>query len=204
MKSLSDQEIIKLLRESDYNAFNEIYERSWKYLFSYALRKTGDENDAFDLVQELYLEVWEKRASFPEISVPTLYYLRGILVFKLARLFRLRSFDDRHKKNFEDFVRAEKPDLSLNLIELEEIEREREGLIQAINCLIEDMPARMKEVFVLGRSGQYTISEIANLLGILPQTVKNQTQNALARLRTIRPNQLTLGVQAAFFCWLTN
>lgn len=191
MKTLSDHELVELIKTSNYKAFNELHCRSWKFLYHLALKKTGSQEDAFDLVQDLFLEIWEKRLFLPVIVAPVIYYFRAILIFKLARFFRTQGFKDKHEKNFEEFLKSDLSSLQLsNPSDLQEEELKKEGLLQLVNSLIEEMPNKMKEVFLLSRSGKYSILELAEMLDLSPQTVKNQISNALSKLRKIRIDNL--------------
>ena len=66
-KSLPDNELIQLLKESDHSAYNEIYHRYFQLIFTHAYKKLRDEEQAKDIVQDVFATLWFKR----EENLPT-------------------------------------------------------------------------------------------------------------------------------------
>jgi len=60
--TFSDQDLTILLRKQDDTAFKEIYERYSGLLYILALKKTKKEDEAKDIVQEIFIVLWNKRA----------------------------------------------------------------------------------------------------------------------------------------------
>jgi len=60
--TLSDALLVKLLRADDEEAFQEIYHRYWHVLFVVARRKLHSHEDAEEVVQELFVGIWSRRA----------------------------------------------------------------------------------------------------------------------------------------------
>src|SRR4051812_6602008 len=60
-KSLSDQELLVLLKEGEHPAFAEIYNRFYSLLYVHAYRRLSDEDSANDLIQDVFVSLWEKR-----------------------------------------------------------------------------------------------------------------------------------------------
>ncbi len=184
MKQCDDKTLIALIRNSDYAAFDELHYRFWKPLYIHAVKKTGNKEDAFDLVQDLFTDLWDKRRSLPEIDAPLKYYLRSSIIFKIAAHFRARGFHEKHLNNFEAFLKHETAPLDhADLSELRNDSLEFDSLLEVINNTIKGMPEKMQRIFLMSRSGKYSISQIAEFYMISPQTVKNQISNALKRLR---------------------
>ncbi|MEQ7800194.1 sigma-70 family RNA polymerase sigma factor [Pedobacter sp. ASV1-7] len=179
-----DKALLNLVRTSDKEAYTELYNRFWKSLYTYALKKIGDHDDAFDLVQELFIEIWDKRENIPEIHIGLENYLHGSVFFKLAKYFRTKGFKEQHQKNFEEFLNREgTAEIVTDRSQLLADELQYESIIQVINTTIDEMPEKMKQIFIMSRSGNYSISEISELLSVSKQTVKNQVSNALIKLR---------------------
>lgn len=197
MEKVAEQELIEWVRESNYAAFDALYQRHWKPLYLQAAKKTGDKDDAFDLVQDLFIEFWDKRQSIPTINVSLTVYLQGIMVYKLFRYFRAKGFHEKHRKNFEQFLEATEE------IALPQEPTDREELIEVIYRTIDELPGRMKEIFIMSRSGQYSISQIAEQLSVSPQTVKNQIHLAYTRLRKVGAEHAITTAELSVFMWLT-
>ena len=58
--SFSDQELTSLLKEHDQLAFAEVYRRYWHPLFLHAYKMLNDEDQAKDVIQELFIALWSK------------------------------------------------------------------------------------------------------------------------------------------------
>lgn len=203
MKDKSERELLDLIKLSDKVAFTELYNRFWKELYYFALKKTGDEDDSFDVVQNLFIDFWDKRKAMPEIHGPLKNYLHGAVFFKLAKHFRVKGFKDKHQKNFEEFLKLDNAAaFATDETELSDNERHYESIIQVIHTSIDEMPDKMKEIFLLSRSGKYSISEIAELLHVSPQTVKNQIGNAIARLKKSTAEHAFTTAEISVLAWL--
>lgn len=183
MKEASEEELLQLIRNSDYGAFDELHRRYYRQLYLLASKKIGDADDAYDLLQDMFIELWEKRETF-SINNPLGNYLRNRLWFKLSGYFRKKGFQEKHFKNFAEFLEMKhSPSLHLDEMEIREVDLQYEVIIEVINQTIAAMPEKMREVFLMSRSNLYTVSEIAEKLGISPKTVRNQTNIALNRIK---------------------
>lgn len=59
----SDEKLVWLFHNEDNQGFAEIYNRYWKKLVGMAIYKTNDRNTAEEIVQELFVNLWERRAT---------------------------------------------------------------------------------------------------------------------------------------------
>ncbi|MFT2010532.1 RNA polymerase sigma factor [Pontibacter sp. 13R65] len=179
-----DQELFLLIKQTDYEAFDELYNRYWKSLFVTASKKTGCEDDAMDLVQDLFVEFWNKRES-TEITSSLSSYLFSSLYYKIFHLFKVKGLQEKHIRNFIEFMPQADQAFSADPASVHETEEQYEQLQQIINQAIEEMPDKMRQVFQMTRSGDMSIAEVARCLNISPQTVKNQAGSAIQRLRKV-------------------
>ena len=62
-RNLSDAELTLLLKEGDEVAFTEIYNRHWKLIYVHVYKMLRDEDEAKDVVQEVFGNLWIKAAS---------------------------------------------------------------------------------------------------------------------------------------------
>ena len=199
MKEKTDQALIHQIIESDYAAFTELYDRYWKQLSKIALKKIGGDEDAFDVVQELFVDFWQRRALLKiEKSVET--YLVSSLYHKVFIHFRKKGLEEKHLENYAYYLeQADKP-----CIADDDPESTYTALIGLVTDTIEDMPEKMREVFNLKYKHSLSIPEIATQLGISSQTVKNQLGNALTKLRKAAHHQVTGASASAFMLWLSD
>lgn len=202
MESLSEYELFELIQASSYPAFNELYKRSWKLLFSIAHRKTGSREDAFDLVQNVFMEFYDKREKLV-INIPVKDYLRKSLLFKLSNYFRTQGFQEKHYRNFEIFMQdGGAATGNLSDLDLTDAEQDYQDMVDLIYQTIDEMPERMREIFITSRTGNYSIAEMAEKFNLSPQTVKNQISNAFVKIRRSVDSQGYTAVQISFVIWL--
>ena len=201
MAQHTDQELIKLIRESDYAAFEELHERFWPELQRIAYKKTGDRQDAYDLLQDMFIELWEKREDL-HFGDMLKGWLQKRLWFKLSSYFRNKGFRQQHQQDFKLYLENENVTTSFDPIELKEVDAYYEDLLSAINKAIEEMPDRMREVFLLNRNENHSVSEIAQLLNLSPKTVRNQLDRAIARLRKSTETYNPSVLQVLFALWI--
>jgi RNA polymerase sigma-70 factor (ECF subfamily) len=172
---LSDMNLVPLLKGNDEAAFNEIYKRFQGLLYVYACRITHEENEAEDIVQEVFIYMWDKRATLQ---------ITDSLTGWLYQAVRFRFFDrlDRRKVR-TDHLASLQYFLDQGTHNPDEYVRERE-LAQLIEQGIAALPAKMQEIFALSRKEQLSHKEIASRLHISEKTVRNQVHNALRILKT--------------------
>ncbi|MGN7722029.1 sigma-70 family RNA polymerase sigma factor [Chitinophaga sp. 22620] len=177
-----DKELFKLIGLGDAGAFNELYDRYWKLLLQLAEKKTGDTGDAKDIVQELFVDLWNRRARL-EIRGAARTYMISALYLKIFRYFRVKGFRSIHYRHFEEYLAqtGQNTEPAHTGAYLEENEPGR--MADILEATIAGMPRQMKKVFTLKHFRQYSNSEIAAELGISIHTVKNHLKEGVSRLR---------------------
>ncbi len=184
MKEMPDNELFDLITQSSYPAFSELYQRHWKYIYSIAYRKTLDKDDSFDLTQNVFMEFYDKREVLV-INIPVRNFLRTAMIYKLSHYFRTKGFQEKHYQNFKQFLeQAQESDVTYDTLATRETEMAFEEMVALVYHVIEEMPEKMKEVFLMSRSEHYSVVEIAKKLNLSPQTVKNQVSKAFIRIRS--------------------
>lgn len=179
MAESSDIILWERVSQSDYTAFNSLYERYWDTLLHIALKKVNDIDIAMDLVQDLFVEVWQKRHAIT-IQTSVKAYLISGLYFKTFMHFRRSGVQQKHVDNYCLF--SETHD-SGEFFSAARYEENYETLLFAIERSVEEMPVRMKAVFQMKYYKSLNNQEIAENLGLSTQTVKNQLSKALTQIR---------------------
>lgn len=202
MEGMDDQRLVELLRESNYPSFDEIHSRYWKYVYTIAYAKTGDKDHAFDLCQSVFIDLFQKREKI-EINLPLKNYLRTAILYKIAGHFRTRGFQEKHYRKFQEFLMQNSvPDRSVDPFEIKESNIAFEQLLDMVYSAIEEMPDRMKTIFLLSREENKSISQIAETLQVSPQTVKNQLSRSSERIRNAVFKQGVPSPDLLFIVWL--
>lgn len=176
MKYYSDSQLIHELKSNDGQAFKEIYERYADKLIAIALKKTASEDDAADMVQELFLSVWKNRGTL-QLNGPLEAYLIVSINYMIFRWYKKQ----RSQPVPLDIV-SEVPgcfeDSTLPKLVFSELDL-------LVNAEINNMPEKMRQVYLYSREMDMNGQQIAAELGISHQTVRNQISSALARLKRV-------------------
>jgi len=173
-QSFTDQTLLTLLRQGDKEAYTVIYDRYKNLLYNHAYRKLGDPEEVKDVLQELFTNLWNKRADIPVAANLSGYLYAGIR----NRVLNLLSHKEVENKYLTSIQRVTpEEDYSTDLAIRE---KEMADLIQKE---IDQLPPKMREVFLLSRKENLSHQEIAGQLSISEQTVAKQVTNALRILR---------------------
>jgi len=173
-ESLSDTEITDLLKSGDQAAFTEIYNRFKGLLYIYACKITRDDDIAEDLVQDIFIYLWDKRQTINFTSSISSYLYSAI---------RYKFFDLVDKQKVRaDYVSAFQAFLDEGERQTDNYISEKE-LSAVIEREVNNLPAKMREVFLLSRKEYLSNKEIAERLDISEKTVKNQISTALKTLK---------------------
>jgi RNA polymerase sigma-70 factor (family 1) len=189
---LSDELLTKLLHAGDAGAFREIYNRYWKKLYHTALAKTHTQEIAEELVQNIFIAVWEKR------SVAKIEYLESYLVramkYKIINYMQSVLAKENHLKIIDDHTIKEQNDSETQLLLHE--------LNLAIHNAIEKLPAKTKVIFKLSREENRTVKEIAQLMNLSEKAVEYHITQSLKLMRLHLKDFIALEALLCFYIFL--
>lgn len=179
----SDADLAALLTKADRKAYAEIFERYSPLLVAHAYRILSDEEEAGDIVQDVMLNLWEKRGQI-NTNLPISGYLYKAV---RNRIFNLMS----HKKVIGRYEESMIAYMEGTHVASDEQLREKE-LTAMLEKEIALLPEKMREVFVLYKMEELSYKDIAERLGISDKTAKQQVYNAVKILKTKIDIYLTL------------
>lgn len=173
--NLSDSDLVRLLQQDDQNAYAEIFNRYKAVLYIFAFKKTNDREEAKDLVHELFMNTWEKRATanMPAGLAP---YLFGMLKNRILDLYKHKKVSQRYLDTFQYYLNTESTPAD-SLVRHNDLNALIEKEISAL-------PEKMRQVFEMSRKTNLSRKEIAEELNISEQTVKSHIFHALKILKT--------------------
>lgn len=171
--ALSDEELQKLMADGNQPAFEVIFDRYWKRLYSYAFKIYKEEEICEDIVQEIFISFWKNAPTTIILNLEA-YLLRAVK-YKIANHIRGLKFEQEHIDILEGIAF---PDRTIDDVEYKEFEK---GLMEQVQKL----SPKCKEVFILSRFEHYSNSEIAKKLDISIHTVEKHISNALKELRSV-------------------
>jgi len=174
-KTLSDNKLLQLLKESDHSAFNEIYHRYFQLLYIHANKKLSDEELAKDIVQDVFTALWSKR-DFDLHIKDLAAYLFTSARNKIFDLFAHHQVQQKHMDSLQDFLTA-RPVISTD-------HAIREAQFKAyVDQEIQKLPNKMRIVFLKSRKDGLSYKEIAEELATTENNVSKQVNNALKILK---------------------
>lgn len=159
--------------------FDSFYNRYWKLLYTTALTKTGDHADSVDIVQELFIHLWENRATI-RIKESTEGYLLTSLRNRILNHYRRCGVREKVWQDYARFVEALVSNNAFN-----EQERFSEAAEEMVQKAVGRLPEKMRYIFVQNKYHQKNIQQLAEELDLSPQTIKNQLTKALHQLERL-------------------
>jgi len=174
----TDQDLILCRRcqRGDIHALEELYKRHKDKVYALALRLTNNTQDAEDIVQDVFVQVYRKIGDFREEAAFTSWLYRVATNIALSAL--------RRRKRRWGMEKSPSPD------QPEEGRREETGKILKpfLEEAIADLPPRARMIFVLHDIQGFQHNEIAEMLDCSEGTSKSQLHKARMRLRKrLRP-----------------
>ncbi len=155
---------------SDPKCFRSLYDAYYAYLCGLAVSYIHDFEKARELVNDVFLRVWEHRTQLKHPPLP--YLISGV---RNACYNYLR--DSRKQSEVSLSLLERLPDTPLY------DESEVEDIVQQISDLSARLPQRCGEIFNLHFREEMDTADIASRLGISPSTVRVQLKIALERIR---------------------
>lgn len=173
--SYTDKDLVDLLVKDDDAAFREIYKRYNTLLYLYAYRKLQDKEESKDVVQEVFITLWDNRRNFLLKTFLAGYLYKSVLN-RVLNVFR-------HKGITQKYADIQKLEIDVDSTETDFLIREKE-ISALIASEIDNMPPRMKEIYLLKKQNYLSTKEIAAQLDLSELTVSTQLKRALKHLRS--------------------
>ena len=173
--NIAEQQWLTGLRNDDESALRAIFDRHYPLLLGDIYRLIPDEYTCKDLAQEVFVELWRKRAEL-DIHTSLRAYLRRAAInralnhIKANKRIVLEEPEDKHYTPYD----------TANEIQAKS---RQEDLEQALADAIERLPEKCRQVFTLSRFEHLSHREIAEQLGISVKTIENQITKAMRMLR---------------------
>ncbi|HEY8388465.1 MAG TPA: RNA polymerase sigma-70 factor [Parasegetibacter sp.] len=170
------------LKAGNTAALATIYYHYFDTLFLYAYNVLKDQGLAEDIVQELFISLWNRRESL-QIRTSLQTYLFTSNRYQIIKAVRSRVQNSSLFQNLEErILTSSDSDALLYSKEL----RDR------VTKIVSQLPEKCREIFLLSREQQLSNTEIARKLNISVKTVENQITIALRKIRE------ALGILMAF------
>ena len=169
-----ENHLLERLRTGDEAALRVIFDRYFRYLSATAFHFLRDPDKAKDMAQDVFYELWKRRAEI-EINSSLKSYLRRAAVNRSLNFLKSQRLDFSEPETGQKAAASPEPSAQHQL--------EVENLEQAFDRALDKLPPACRTIFVLSRIDQLSHREIAEKLEISPKTIENQMTKALKTLR---------------------
>ena len=171
-----DRELVGLLKKGSHAAFEKLYAR-YKYpLLRYCKQYLNDRAAAEDVVQDIFLQLWETRETL-NITSSFLNFVYTSAKNRIFNIFRQFDIHERYAQNIIMHVKD-----STNETEDAIIDNDYTALL---NQLMECLPPMQKEVFRLHRIEGLTYMEIADLLKISVENARKHASLSIKKMKDV-------------------
>lgn len=173
MDKLTEKELLHQLKRGNQPAFETIFNTYYAPLCLFAKQFLDDDDQAEEIIQDLFVNIWSKRKEL-KIESSVKYYLFRSVKNHCLNLIQHHKIREKHaQKVKDDFVyRIKESDYYYEV-----------GLSQKIEESIESLPEKRKQIFKLSRQEGLKYKEIAVHLNLSVKTVETQMGLALKQLR---------------------
>jgi RNA polymerase sigma-70 factor (ECF subfamily) len=171
----NDIELIERLQKGDVEAFDQIYEKYSGKLYAFGLKYLKSTAEAEELVQSVFLKLWENYRSLKkELSLKL--YLFTIAYNDICKFFRKRNCQQRFITNFlyENSQSSSKIEDSIDY----------QSVLDQLNKIINKLPERQKTIFLKSRQEGKSSKEIAGELSLSSGTIDNYISESLKFIRS--------------------
>ncbi len=164
------------IKNGDIKAFEQAYHQWSAKVYTFILKQCHTEEIAEEVVQLVFMRLWEKRANLSmehSLSSQLFRMSKTIFIDELRKTAQSRKYQ-------QNLQQSGVPVFSENTLEHKEA-------LEMVYQAIEQMPPVRKQIFMMSRMEHLSCKEIAAKLSISPKTVENHISLALKHLRRISP-----------------
>ena len=172
--AISDTRLVESLKKGDLNAFNDLFAKYNKKLYYFAKGYLHSKEDAEELVQEVFIKVWENRKELKQ-DLSFKSFLFTITYNAIFNHYKKKSRENKYLDQILTDYTNETNETSKQV--------EYDNLLELAEQAIEKLPDKRKLVFKLSRYEGLSNKEIAGQLHLSKRTIENHIQQALKSLR---------------------
>ncbi|KAA6439049.1 sigma-70 family RNA polymerase sigma factor [Dyadobacter flavalbus] len=164
--------------EGNAACYEQLINKTYNLLFQYGCRFSSDREMLKDCIQDVFLEIWEKRKVLNQ-HIPPRAYLLASLRRRIHRVAQQSRFQTT--ENFEKSISDFNVECSAEHLFIQS--EQDQQLAERITFLLNELPKRQQEAIFLRFFNDLERDQIADIMDIHPQSVSNLLQSAF---RTIK------------------
>jgi len=177
-----DHDLWQRIRVGDEQAFTAIFERYHRTLYNYGSKLSTNSSLVEDAVQDVFIDIWRLRHNLTENVTSVKFYLYRALRRRIhVALDKFPSMEEISELDDEE-TPANHTHSKAILIEAES----SSARAQRIQELLAQLPERQLEALTLRYFDEFSIDEIAEIMGVNEKSVRNFIYKALTSLRQSR------------------
>lgn len=173
MNHAEEQNIVDAIRLDDRRAFEQVFRESYRPLTAYAFRFVRELPTAENIVQDVFLKLWQNRRQLVITTSLAHYLFRSVRNHSLNHLDKTKVRSEYLRMQIDRTEDDE--DYSAFYPEI--------GLLDKIETAIRALPTKRQEIFRMAREEGLKYREIADQLNLSVKTVETQMTLALKQLR---------------------
>ena len=151
--------------------FREVFDTNYEYILNYLYYLSGDMELAEDLVQDVFLRLWDKKGEVNHTTVRA--FLFTIARNHFLKSTRRKKYDLQFRSGYVETIEVKSPEY---LMELQEFDRK-------LQKAIADLPEKCRVVYLMSRSDEMSYAQIAENLGVGVKAVEKQMTKAIGILK---------------------
>ncbi|MEI6949050.1 RNA polymerase sigma-70 factor [Paraflavisolibacter sp. H34] len=168
----NDPELLAALSQGNEDALVFIYRKYWERLFLSAFNVLKDKEACEDIVQEIFIQLWQKRDRLT-ITVSLSAYLFTATRYQVFHALKKGAGRQELFEGLEERLTTDAPDVPLYVKDIQ----------ARVHAAVENLPEKCRNIYQLSREQHLSYKEIADRLQVSPKTVENQMTIALKKLR---------------------
>jgi RNA polymerase sigma-70 factor (family 1) len=172
-KAYSDEGLLKLLKKQELGAFEEIYLRYWRKLYSAAYKRVQSRETAEEIVQDIFTSLWVNRHTV-QIEILASYLITAVK-YKVINHYE-KEMSRRHYATVQIQSELSSDNSTEEAVLLNELNL-------ALQREIQKLPPKRQQIFKMSREDHLSIKQVASNLGISEKTAENQLGKALKILK---------------------
>lgn len=178
----NDNLLLQKISEGDVASFNILYEKYWEKVYTSALKRLKQRDQAKDVTQEVFTSIWLRRETLHIDNLPS--YLQIAVRNRVLNLFE----KEKRYVPFEQLLHGRRCQQN------EQADAVALGneFLSAYKALVDSMPEQRKKIFHYYFDEGFSTDEIANQLALSRKTVQNQIGRAVTFLKANLSQLFTL------------